>query len=94
MRASRVSHSTVAKGSTPGVVNRLAIDSAFPGVISCPTVGCGVASIDLLLSDSRSLRATWGVREWTDDHGAPSGRNREVKEGARTPRVWLSEAKF
>src|SRR5205085_11205070 len=79
MRASRVSHSTLSKGWTPGVVKYRLIDSARPGWTSSVSAVCAVYSMNGLSSPwpqfAGFLRPFERVLRVTADHPLTVGRN-------------------
>src|SRR4051795_4402873 len=79
MRASRVSHSTLSKGWTPGVVKYRLIDSARPGWTSSVRAVCAVNSMKALSSPwpqfAGFLRSIERVLRVTADHPLRVGRN-------------------
>src|SRR6476646_1424679 len=79
MRASRVSHSTVSNGCTPGVVKYRLMDSALPGWTSSVRAVCAVYSMKAILSRQPQfagfLRLFERVLRVTADHPLRVGRN-------------------
>src|ERR1044071_3071556 len=79
MRASRVSHSTLSNGWTPGVVKYRLMDSARPGWTSSVSAVCAVYSMKAILSSwpqfAGFLRRFERVLRVTADHPLRVGRN-------------------